>query len=78
MRAGSDRRVSTHAVHQHLLARFFLVPYNIGFHLAHHVDAGIPFRSLPAFHRHLRDSGFAGSRIEHPSYWALWKALQAG
>ena len=78
MRAGSDRRISTHAVHQHLLARFFLVPYNIGFHLAHHVDAGIPFRSLPAFHRHLRDSGFAGSRIEHPSYWALWKALQAG
>jgi len=26
------------------------VPYNTGWHLAHHVDSGIPFRKLPALH----------------------------
>ena len=76
MQSGADRRISTHSVRQHPLARFFLVPYNIGFHLAHHVDAGIPFRSLPAYHRHLRESGYAGDTVEYPSYRAIWRALQ--
>jgi fatty acid desaturase len=78
MQSGPDKRISTHSVRQHPLARFFLVPYNIGFHLAHHVDAGIPFRSLPAYHRHLRDSGYAGETVEYPSYRAAWRALQTG
>ena len=34
-------------VRQSWAARFVLVPYNIGWHLAHHVDSGIPFRNLP-------------------------------
>ena len=36
---------------QHPIARFLLVPYNIGWHLAHHVDAGVPFRNLPRYHQ---------------------------
>lgn len=75
MTAGTDRRISTHSVRQSLLARMFLVPYGIGFHLAHHVDAGIPFRSLPAYHRHLVSSGYA--HLEFPTYRSLWKALSA-
>jgi fatty acid desaturase len=76
MQSGPDRRISTHSVRQHAFARFFLVPYNIGFHLAHHVDAGIPFRSLPAYHRHLRASGYASDTLEYPSYRAIWRALR--
>ena len=76
MTASSDRRVSTHSVEQHLVARFFLVPYNIGFHLAHHVDAGIPFRSLPAYHRHLEAAQYMTKGVEFPSYRALWRAAQ--
>lgn len=76
--ASSDRRVATHSVRQHWVARFFLVPFHIGWHLAHHVDAGVPFRNLPAYHRMLMASGYVGSGYEYPSYRSLWKALRSG
>lgn len=75
LRADSDRRIATHSVTQHWLARFWLVPYNIGFHLAHHVDAGIPFRNLPRYHRMLREANYVDDSYEYPSYRALWRAL---
>ena len=78
LRESDDRRVATHSVKQHRLARFFMVPYAIGFHLAHHVDAGVPFRNLPRFHRMLRESGYVNPGFEYPSYRAIWRALRAG
>jgi fatty acid desaturase len=74
LRADDDRRIATHSVVQHLIARFYLVPYNIGFHLAHHVDAGVPFRHLPKYHAMLRDTRYVDDSYEYPSYGALWKA----
>lgn len=74
LRADIDRRVTTHSVRQSLLARFFLVPFNIGWHLAHHVDAGVPFRNLPAYHRHLHEAGYVTTQIEYPNYRAIWRA----
>ena len=74
LRADDDRRIATHSVVQHPIARFYLVPYNIGFHLAHHVDAGIPFRHLPKYHALLRDIRYVDDSYEYPSYGALWKA----
>lgn len=78
LRADADRRITTHSVQQSTLARLWLVPYNIGWHLAHHVDAGIPFRSLPKYHKELRDTGYVTSEYEYPSYRAIWQALRAG
>lgn len=78
LRADTDRRITTHSVRQASPARFMLVPYNIGWHLAHHVDAGIPFRSLPAYHEELRRTGYVTAEYEYPSYRAIWRALQAG
>ena len=74
--ASKDRRITTHSVRQRVGARFFLVPYNIGFHLAHHVDSGVPFRNLPRFHEALREAGYVDDSLEYPSYNALWRALQ--
>ncbi|MFM7755848.1 MAG: fatty acid desaturase, partial [Actinomycetota bacterium] len=76
LRASEDRRIATHSVRQHLAARAFLVPFHIGWHLAHHVDAGVPFRNLPRYHSHLVESGYVGPGYEYPSYRALWKALR--
>ena len=76
MMASKDRRVTTHSVRQHIGARFILVPYNIGWHLAHHVDSGIPFRNLPRFHEALREAGYVGAEIEYDSYSRLWGALR--
>jgi fatty acid desaturase len=78
MQRSHDRRLTTHVVRQRPLARFWMVPYNTGWHLAHHVDMGIPWRKLPALHRELEAAGWITPEIVYPSYWALWKALASG
>ncbi len=42
-----DRRLTTHVIRQSRFARYWMVPYNTGWHLAHHVDMGVPWRNLP-------------------------------
>jgi fatty acid desaturase len=76
MQRSKDRRETTHSVRQHAVARFAIVPYRIGWHLAHHVDSGIPFRHLPRLHAALVDSGYITSRVEYATYRALWRALR--
>lgn len=78
MTASSDRRLTTHVIRQHLFARFWMVPYNTGWHLAHHVDIGIPWRNLPALHDELVASGWVTPGLEYKSYLALWRALASG
>ncbi len=78
MEHSRDRRRTTHSVRQHAVARFFLVPYNIGWHLAHHVDIGVPWANLPRLHRELRASGWVPDDLEYPSYVALWRDLATG
>ena len=75
--AALDRRARRHAALQgpprdHALraparwsARFVLVPYNIGWHLAHHVDSGVPMRNLPALHRALARAGYVDETLEY-------------
>jgi fatty acid desaturase len=75
MAKSSDRRVTTHNVRQSLLARLWLVPYNTGWHLAHHVDMGVPWRNLPRFHEELERAGYVTPGITYPSYRALWRTL---
>jgi fatty acid desaturase len=75
MQASADRRETTHSVVQHWLARCFLVPYHIGWHLAHHVDSGVPWRNLPRYHQLLREYGYVTPGLEYPSYPALWRKL---
>lgn len=74
LQASRDRRVTTHCVRQRWLARLWLVPYHTGWHLAHHVDMGVPWRHLPAFHAELRRAGYVTDPLEYRSYLALWRA----
>jgi fatty acid desaturase len=75
LEASDDRRVTTHSVRQRVLARFIMAPYQLGYHLAHHVDAGVPFRSLPRYHRALEASGYVTNEYQFRSYISLWRAL---
>ncbi len=75
MANSTDDRITTHQVRQGWWARFWMVPFNTGWHVAHHVDAGIPFRNLPAFHAELVRSGWLVPQLEYPSYVALWRRL---
>ncbi len=72
-----DRRETTHVVRQTWLPRFWIAPYNTGWHLAHHVDMGVPWRNLPRLHDELVASGWVVPQIEYPSYRALWRALSS-
>lgn len=74
MGPSEDVRKTTHHVRQSWFARFWFVPYNTGWHLAHHVDAGIPFQELPRLHEELVDAGFVTPAIVYPRYTALWRA----
>jgi fatty acid desaturase len=78
MQRSRDRRETTHSVRQSWLARFMMVPFRIGWHLAHHVDSGIPMSKLPRYHEELRRAGYVGDGLEYPSYTALWRALASG
>ena len=73
MQRSKDRRETTHHVHQSWLARATIVPLNTGWHLAHHVDIGVPFQNLPALHRELESAGWVEPALEYPSYVALWR-----
>jgi fatty acid desaturase len=75
MMRSEDRRATTHVVRQSWLARFWMVPYNTGWHLAHHVDMGVPFQHLPRLHDELVAAGWITGAIEHPSYMALWRSM---
>ena len=73
-----DRRQTTHIVTPSVLARVFIAPLNVGYHLPHHVDSGVPFRNLPKLQQILIEDGYAPDHIIWPSYLALWRAAAAG
>lgn len=78
MERSDDRRRTTHHVEQSWLARATIVPFHTGWHLAHHVDMGVPWRRLPDLHRELVASGWVTPDLVYPSYRALWRALASG
>lgn len=78
MERSSDRRRTTHSIRQSWPARFWIVPYCTGWHLAHHADMGVPWRNLPRYHQELVDAGWVTPALEYPSYWAFWKACSSG
>src|SRR4051812_43211642 len=77
MQRSKDRRLTSHSVRQTWPARFALVPFHIGWHLAHHVDSGIPMANLPKFHAELRRTGYVTDELEYRSYTELWSKLSA-
>ncbi|MGQ0823474.1 MAG: fatty acid desaturase [Actinomycetota bacterium] len=77
MQRSKDRRETTHTVRQSWAARFGLVPFHIGWHLAHHVDSGVPMKHLPRFHAELAAAGYVTDALEYPTYTALWRTLSS-
>lgn len=75
MTRSDDRRYTTHHVRQHWLPSALFVPFNTGYHLAHHVDSGIPWRQLPRLHRALEEDGYLEGVVVHPSYRRFWRTL---
>jgi fatty acid desaturase len=77
MERSPDRRRTTHVVEQHWAARFWIVPFNTGWHLAHHADMGVPFQRLPQLHDELVRAGWVTPAITYASYTQLWRAASS-
>ena len=78
MERSADRRRTTHVIRQSRIARFCMVPYHTGWHLAHHVDMGVPWRNLPRLHDELVAAGWIVPEVEYPTYRAFWRACSSG
>ena len=76
MTRSDDRRRTSRHVRQTLLSRLLIVPCNVGYHLAHHVDMTVPMWNLPRLHTALVDDGYVGD-LEWPNYRALWRAQRS-
>ena len=75
MTASSDERLVTHHCKQGVMARFWMVPFHTGWHIAHHLDAGVTWRNLPRFHDELEAAGYFPDELVHHNYMALWRRL---
>ncbi len=75
MTRSDDRRRTTHHIRQHWLPSTLFVPFNTGYHLAHHVDSGVPWRNLPRLHQVLEADGYLDGVTVHSSYRAFWRTL---
>lgn len=78
LEASSDRRATTHHIRQSSIAKFIFVPFNTGYHLAHHVDIGVPFSRLPRLQYELEEADYIRPELEWPSYIALWRHARSG
>ncbi len=76
MTRSDDRRRTTHHVRQGPLARTLMVPFGVGYHLAHHADMTVPYRNLGRLHAALVEDGYVGD-LEWPTYRSLWRALRS-
>lgn len=75
MTRSDDRRLTTHHIHQGFLSKHVFLSQSIGYHLAHHVDSGIPMANLPRLQRALEEDGYVTEAITHRGYWAFWRTL---
>ena len=54
------------------------MPFNTGWHLAHHADMGVPFQHLPDLHDELVDAGWVTPELTYRNYRELWKTASSG
>ncbi|MDG2028859.1 MAG: fatty acid desaturase [Acidimicrobiales bacterium] len=75
MTRSPDRRLTTHHIRQGFLSKHVFLSQSIGFHLAHHVDSGVPMANLPTLQRALEEDGYVTDAITHDGYWSFWRTL---
>ena len=75
MTRSRDRRRTTNHIRQGFWARYVFLSHSVGYHLAHHVDSGIPMANLPKLQRALEEDGYVTGVITYPSYRAFWRTL---
>lgn len=71
----ADARRNTRTIRASALARLFICPHGVSYHLEHHLMPSVPIYRLPLLHRLLQEKG-QYQDVEFPrSYWALMKQV---
>ena len=70
-----DPRGNTRTTYVRWWERLFVAPYNLNYHLEHHILSAVPCYHLPAFHRFLKERGaYEGVRFPR-GYGELFAGL---
>ncbi|MEM9037441.1 MAG: fatty acid desaturase [Actinomycetota bacterium] len=75
MTRSADRRLTTHNIHQGFFARYVFLSQGIGYHLAHHVDSGIPMSNLHRLHAALVEDGYVTPEMTKSGYFSFFRTL---
>ncbi|MEM8708030.1 MAG: fatty acid desaturase [Actinomycetota bacterium] len=75
MTRSKDRRLTTHDIHQGFWSTHVFLSQGIGFHLAHHVDSGIPMSNLHKLHAALVEDGYVVPSMTKSGYWSFFRTL---
>jgi fatty acid desaturase len=64
----TDMFENTRTTRAGFIARSFVAPFRVNFHIEHHVMPSVPYHRLPLMHRMLREKGVVA---EPPGYWKV-------
>ena len=78
MAASPDIAENTRTTHASGLARLFIAPHNVQYHLEHHLVPTMPMRFLPRAHRLLRDRGVLPDASVGASHLQVLARVSAG
>ncbi len=71
----ADMFENTRTTRAGIIARMFVAPFRVNYHIEHHVMPSVPFYRLPAMHRMLRQRGAVSSP---PGYWRVLEIVSSG
>ncbi len=70
----SDMLKNTRSTQAGFLARAFVAPFHVNYHIEHHALAAVPYWQLPRLHKLLREKGAVPTP---PSYWSVMKQVSS-
>ncbi len=62
---------NTRTTYANLLEKILFAPYNVNYHLEHHMLMAVPFYNLPKMHRLLKERGFYEEGTLANGYWEI-------
>jgi len=73
-----DRLRNTRTIHANWLARVFLAPYYVNYHLEHHLQVSCPCYTLKRMHKVLINKGYASQMELKPGYLSMMRHATSG
>jgi fatty acid desaturase len=66
-----DPYANTRTTYANFFERLLFAPYNVNYHVEHHLLMGVPAYNLPKMHRLLKQRGYFEKGLLEPNYWKI-------